>query len=120
MNTQEITRLLQKRAQLTRVGYVTDTVNAWTQALGEIAYPDAERALLALIDAGETSITVPGIRGHLRKSTPPPPPTPSPPRDPGCSCQSPCPEFPLGHLCDMHRRIGLDAIATIRAQRKPR
>jgi hypothetical protein len=117
MNAVETTRLLRHRAQLTRIGYVSETVTAWTQALSDLSYEDAHRALLTLTDAGETNITVPAIRNHLRKTAPAPPPTPSPPRDPGCTCQSPSHEFPMGHLCEMHIRIGLDAINRIRAQR---
>jgi hypothetical protein len=119
VNATEAARLLQKRAQLTRVGYVTDTVNAWTQALSDITYPEAETALLALTEAGETNITVPAIRTHFRK-THTPPPTPSPSRDIGCQCRPSAPGQPHGSICDMHRSIGIDAIARIRAQKHSR
>lgn len=88
MNQDETARLLKLRAQLVSNPYGPDTIAAWTLALNDLGYDDAKSAVLALANAGHTSITVPAIRNHLRPATPPRPTRvhTDPPGDPHCIC----------------------------------
>lgn len=123
MTEHEVIDLLQQRRLLARIDYNANTVSAWTESLSDLASADAHRALKAILARGDNDISVPKLRAELRdekrrhamdEAGAPPP------RDSGCHCQKPQPGLIHGSICDMHRRIGLDAIATIRAQRKPR
>lgn len=66
MNRDDARRVLAFRAQLTRIGYVDETITAWADALHDISEADAKHAIRDLANNSTTSIAIPEIRTWLR------------------------------------------------------
>jgi hypothetical protein len=120
MTPTDAEHVLRLRLDLTEARYSKTTVATWAGSLAQVPQADVMRAMRAIVATGDREISPASIHGWLRDETRRETMTASgtpPARDTGCHCQPPQHGLSYGSICEMHRRTGLDAIATIRAQR---
>lgn len=112
MTTDEARQVLQRRACVIRdAPYGQVMIAAWANALHDVIYADALRAVTDLANAGVTEIGIPQIRSFLRDER-------AAVRregqaladDSACGCTT-------FTLCDTHRAVGLAGIRQARMQR---